>query len=891
MTPEVDLAGRTLAHYRLVERIGAGGMGVVYRAEDTHLDRIVAIKVLPADAVADPERRRRFVQEAKAASALNHANIIHVYDIGSADGIDFIAMEYVSGKTLDQLIGPLGLPVDDAMKCAAQVAAALAAAHAAGIVHRDVKPANVMVTEKGLIKVLDFGLAKLMERDEGLGSATTLARPPLTEQGTIVGTVAYMSPEQAEGKRIDARSDIFSFGSVLYEMVTGRRAFAGDSTVGTLAAILRQEPTPIEGIPPELEQIITRCLRKEPDRRIQHMDDVALALDELRDAARATRSRGPASPDAPAPGAGPRSRPWWLWPVGALLCVSLLAAVVVGNAGGIRDRLTGSAGPSPIRSIAVLPLENLSGNPEQEYFVDGMTDAITTELGKVSGFDKVSAWQSMKVYKKTTKSLGEIAGEVDVDALVQGVVLREGNRIRISSRLFRISPEKQLWANSYDRELREVLSLQSEVAQAIAREVGMSLAGRQAGTSAASMSVNPEAYDYYLRGSQYLEQRSDQAALRISAQMLERATALDPGFFQAYARLSYAHVFLWMNYYDRTEARRDAARDAAQTALKLRPMSAEAHWAMGSVYYLGYLDYPRALAELEAAERVNSNDSQVHAIIGGVKRRQGRFEDAAESLEKATALNPNFATHFFDLAVTYSLLRRYGDADRPFQRALSLDPQAQFFARRAWFALLSGRPDVARATLVEARDKSLTFVLLPYYGFQLERYSGHNDAALSGLASEPLEAFEWQWFYVPKALLQADALALLGQPEAARRAYDAARKLLEDKLRAQPDDDRYYGSLGAAYAGLGRRKEAVEAGKKGMELCPPGKEAWRATFRMTDMARIYVMAGDPGEAIKLLDHLLSVPAEISIYALQHDPAWAPLKASAGFQDLIRKYSR
>jgi len=891
MTPEVDLAGRMLAHYRLVERIGAGGMGVVYRAEDTHLDRTVAIKVLPADAVADPERRRRFVQEAKAASALNHANIIHVYDIGSADGIDFIAMEYVSGKTLDQAIGRRGLPLDDALKCAAQVAAALAAAHAAGIVHRDVKPANVMVSGKGLIKVLDFGLAKLVERDEGLGSATTLARPPLTEQGTIVGTVAYMSPEQAEGKTIDARSDIFSFGSVLYEMVAGRRAFAGESTVGTLAAILHQEPAPIEGIPPELEQIIARCLRKEPDRRIQHMDDVALALEELRDAARATRPRGPASPKAPAHGAGSGPRPWWRWPAGALLCLSLVAALVAGNVGGIRDRLTGSAGPSPIRSIAVLPLENLSGNAEQEYFVDGMTDAITTELGKVSGFDKVSAWQSMKVYKKTTKSLGEIAREVDVDALVQGVVLRDGNRVRISSKLFRISPEKQLWANSYDRELREVLSLQSEVAEAIAREVGVSITGRQPGPPAAAMSVNPEAYDYYLRGSQYLEQRSDQAALRISVQMLERAVTLDPGFSLAYAKLAYAHVFLWMNYYDRTEARRDAARDAARMAMQLRPDSAEAHWAMGSVYYRGYLDYTRALQELDAAQKINPNDSQVEEAIAGVKRRQGRFDDAVAHFEKATSLSPNFATHFFDLAVTYSLLRRYGDADRPFQRALSLDPQAQFFARRAWFALLSGRPDVARATLVEARDKSLSYVLLPYYWFQLERYAGHNDAALSGLASEPLEAFEWQWFYVPKSLLQADALASMGQPEAARRAYDAARKLLEDKLRSQPDDDRYYGSLGAAYAGLGRRKEAVEAGKKGMALCPPSKEAWRATFRMTDMARIYVMVGEPGEAIKLLDHLLSVPAEISTYALENDPTWAPLKASAGFQDLIRKYSR
>jgi eukaryotic-like serine/threonine-protein kinase len=272
----------------------------------------------------------------------------------------------VSGKTLDQAIGRNGLQVEDALNCAAQVANALAAAHAAGVVHRDLKPANVMITDRGLVKVLDFGLAKLVERDEGSESAATLARSPMTERGTIVGTVAYMSLEQAEGKAVDVRSDIFSFGSVLYEMVAGRRAFAGDSTVGTLAAILHQEAAPIEGIPPELGQIIARCLRKEPDRRIQHMDDVALALDELRDAARATRSRGAASLNVPAPGAGSRSKSWWLWPAAALLCLSLVAAVVVGIVGGIRDRLIGSAGPSPIRSLAVLPLENLSGNLEQE---------------------------------------------------------------------------------------------------------------------------------------------------------------------------------------------------------------------------------------------------------------------------------------------------------------------------------------------------------------------------------------------------------------------------------------------------------------------------------------------------------------------------------------------
>jgi TolB-like protein/Flp pilus assembly protein TadD len=847
--------------------------------------------VLPADAVADPERRRRFAQEARSASALNHPNIIHVYDIDTAEGTDFIAMEFVRGKTLDRVIGRDGLDTRQALKCAVQIADALAAAHSAGIVHRDLKPANIMLTDKGVVKVLDFGLAKLTDTSRDGGFSTTRAASPVTEHGMIVGTVAYMSPEQAEGKTVDARSDIFSFGSVLYEMVTGRRAFAGDSTVGTLAAILHQEPAPNERISPELETIISRCLRKDPARRSQHMGEVGLALQDLADAKHAPVSPVPAAPPSQDRDLPPRRTRRRVWAAAGVLVTVAAALLVLWRVPALRSRLTGASESAPIRSIAVLPFENLSGNPEQEYFVDGMTDAITTELGKVTGFDKVSAWQSMKLYKKTTKPLGEIAREVDVDALVQGVVLREGNRVRISPKLFRVNPEKQLWATSYDRELREVLSLQSEVAQAIAREVGVSLGGGQPGPSAAALSVNPEAYDYYLRGNQSLEQLMEESRERVAVQMYEQAVALDSNFFQAYAKLAYAHSLLWLNYYDRTESRRDAARAAARTALRLQPNSAEAHLAMGWVHYYGDLDYSAALEEFDAAQKINPNDSQVESAIAGVKRRQWRLDEAVSHYERATSLSPNRATDVFNLAVTYALLRRYPDADKLFHRAFSLDPQGQFFARRAWFALLSGKPDTARATLLEARDKKYTYQLIPYYWYELERWTGDYRAALSILSSDRSEAFEWQWFCVPKTLLQAGALSLMGQSEAARRAYDAARETLEDKLRAQPDDDRYYGSLGVAYAGLGRKKEAVQAGKKGMELCPPSKEAWRATFRAVDMARIYVMVGEPGEAIKQLDYLLSVPAEISADALRADPTWAPLKTSAGFQELVRKYGR
>ncbi len=284
------MVGKVLAQYQISEKLGEGGMGVVWKARDTRLDRFVALKTLSAERLADPERKRRFVQEAKAASALNHPNIVHIYDIAEADGVQFIAMEYVAGKTLDQLIGRKGLRFNEALKYSIQIADALAKAHSAGIIHRDLKPSNIMVTENGLVKVLDFGLAKLAETAAGeFGETATVKAPegPNTEEGTIVGTIAYMSPEQAEGKKVDARSDIFSLGSVLYEMVTGRRAFHGDSKLSTLSAILKEDPKPVSSVmldvPRDLEKIISHCLRKDVERRFQHMADVKTLLDELKE--------------------------------------------------------------------------------------------------------------------------------------------------------------------------------------------------------------------------------------------------------------------------------------------------------------------------------------------------------------------------------------------------------------------------------------------------------------------------------------------------------------------------------------------------------------------------------------------------------------------------------
>jgi len=885
--PPLDLTGQTLGHYRLMDKIGSGGMGVVYVAHDTHLERNVAVKVLPSGVVADPERRQRFVQEAKSASALNHPNIIHIYDIDRTDDIDFMAMEFVAGRSLDQVIGRNGLPVGEVLKYAVQIADALAAAHAVGIVHRDLKPANVMVTEKGLVKVLDFGLAKLVETALSPANAATMTARPQTQEGVVMGTSPYVSPEQAEGKTIDARSDIFAFGSVLYEMVTGRRAFQRESTIGTLAAILHQEPKPLANVPPELERVIARCLRKDPERRFQNMADIRVALEELKDES----DSGKLIPAHRGPIAGLRPKGSKLVLAAVSFAFILIAFIGIWKGGLFRAGANGRSALSPIRSIAVLPLENMSGDPGQDYFADGMTDAVTTELGKIGGFERVISWQSMKRYKKSTQSAEAIADELSVDVLVAGTVLREGGRVRISPKLIRAKPEKQLWAESYDRDLRDIISLQSEVARTIAREVNVAVSAKASGPAAPTSAVDPEAYDAYLRGNQDLERNMEEAPLRSAIRRFEQAIAKDPDFSDAYAQLAYAHSLLWLNYYDRAEKRRDAAQAAARKALELRPDSAKSHLAMAWVHYYGFLDYDRALQEVAIAQKLSPNDSEALNISVNIQRRQGKFEEARALFDKLIALDPKSAIHVFAKAVTTAVLRRYRDAEPLFERANSMAPNGQFYARQARFALLGGRPDIARAALTAAKDNAFQYVLLPYAEYQLELYAGNYAAAEACLASDAAPAFEWQWIYIPKPLLHAQIMAATGKPDEARRDYEEARSVLAKRLRLQQDDDRLYGSLGAAYAGLGMKKEAIEAGRKGKELCPISKEAWRGGFRLEDMARIYAMVGETDLAIRQLDEVLSIPAEISTAVLLVDPLWAPFKNNPRFQELIRKYSQ
>ena len=686
------MIGQTISHYQILGKLGEGGMGVVYKARDTHLDRFVALKVLPPEKVADPERKRRFVQEAKAASALNHPNIITIYDIDTSGGVDFIAMEYVEGQTLSRLISRRPLPLEQALDYGVQIASALAAAHRAGITHRDLKPGNVMVTgpegsgHPGLVKVLDFGLAKLTEAGVPGEDQPTRTLQQQTEEGALLGTVAYMSPEQAEGKPVDSRSDIFSFGVLLYEMVSGRRAFERDSKLSTLSAILREEPKPLGGdVPPELDRIVSRCLRKDPNRRSQHMGDVKVALEELREESVSAKLAAPATPAA-------RRRPW-LW--GAPVLAVLVAALAWWGLSAWRQRVSERAPAGRIESIAVLPLANLSGDPAQEYFADGMTEALISDLAQIGALRVISRTSVMQ-FKGTRKALPEIARELKVDAVLEGSVLRAGNRVRISAQLIEGATDRHLWAQNYERDLTDVLALQGEVARAVAGQIQVRLTPREQTRLAKARPVKPEAYEYYLRGI-HLGSVS-KSEVQVAIGMLERAAEIDPGFAVAHAYL--AQLCAWMVFFYAPEEQAQwepRAYGAVDKALALDPDLAEAYVARGQLLWTPSNHFPheKAIREFRRALALKPNSSDAHGWLAGVYNHVGLLEEGLRHSRQALAIDPSYRPARTQEMLALVGLGRYEDALSLWQGL----PQRGSGELIAYVSALAGRLSEARAKL------------------------------------------------------------------------------------------------------------------------------------------------------------------------------------------------
>jgi eukaryotic-like serine/threonine-protein kinase len=728
------MIGRTLGHYTVVEHLGTGGMGEVYVAEDSRLGRRVALKVLPEEISDDVARLERFEREARSLAALNHPGIVTVYSVEEVDGVRFLTMELVEGETLDRRIPEGGLPIAPLLPLAAALADAVAAAHERGVVHRDLKPQNVMVTRDGRVKVLDFGLARTYGRvanaDDAPAESVALSR--LTRTGEIVGTLPYMAPEQVEGRPADSRTDIFALGVVLYEMATGRRPFAGRSAVELSYSILTKTPASISELRPDLPRQLGRllrlCLEKDPDRRLQSAKDLRNHLrdleDELRSGADPVLERGRPRPPA-ARRRGLRAA---------------AAAVTAGFAAwGLSLWLPTSTAEPLASSIAVLPFENLSGDPEQDFFADGLTDALITILGRFGSLH-VKSRTSVVGYRGTSKPVAAIARELGVDLLVEATWLPIDDRVRISAKLIDAATDRQLWADSYERRLEDVLGLQAEVAGEIARAIqGRLSPADRARLAAEGRSVDPAAYEAYLRGRHLWRQWRTEAAW-LSLEQHESAVALDPSFAPAWAGVAEA---LWLLAFFGQLPPADAfprAREAAEEALRLDPDLAEAHVAMGSVKIYGDRDFAGGERDLRHALKLNPNSFMAHDALSAYLVIAGRPEEGLDVMRRGHRLDPlsfwanlRLGWQYYAAGRHEEALEWYGTARQLFpheplvplymaepllalgrsEEALAACQRAPSRSCAAEYAL-AGQPERARAVLEEFEESLKESGIGPY---------------------------------------------------------------------------------------------------------------------------------------------------------------------------------
>ena len=736
ITPKENLQkGSTVAgRYTILEELGRGGMGVVYKAEDTKLRRTVALKFLPPELTHIPEVNERFTREAQAAAALDHPNICTVYEFDQADKTSFISMAYIEGQSLKEKIASGPFELDEALNIATQVAEGLQEAHKKGIVHRDIKSANIMVTENKQAKIMDFGLARITE--------STL----VTQEGMTMGTVTYMSPEQARGEEVDFRTDIWSLGVVLYEMLTGKLPFKGEHEQAIVHSILKEKPEPVTDskpdIPVSIEQVVSKALEKNPEKRYQQVEDLlddlksisaGIVPEEIKSRLRKAKLRK-------------RKRAILYAGVAGLIIIATVIALSL---------FTGPA--EAIDSIAVLPLENLTGDVEQNYFVDGVTDELIGQLAQISGLRRVISRTSVMKYKDTDKSLPEIAQELNVDAVVEGTVYQVGERVRIRVQLIDALPEERnLWAHTYERAGTEVLAMYNEVARAIVNEVQITLTSKEETRLASALQINPQAYEAYLKGMSHLYKLTP-PELDAALYYFEQALEIDPNYALAYTGIS----FVWigrqqMGLLIPSEAT-PKAKEAAQRALELDDTLAEVHYTLGIIRTWSDWDWEGGEQAFKRALELKPNYAEALVYYSNLLCYMDRLDEALTMAERAVQLDPLNSIILTISVTVLEYLRRFDDIIERCQKALQTSPNDPVGHNGLWCGYYM--KGMYEESLKSAKAFFTGLGMAPIAEAMAQGYEEDGYSGAMTSAAEIMAAFSKQTYVSPYFIAQMYAFA------------------------------------------------------------------------------------------------------------------------------------
>jgi len=886
--------GELIGHYRIESLIGIGGMGEVYLARDERLGRKVALKLLPERLTADETQLSRFKTEARSASALNHPNILTVYEIGVEGNRQFIATEFIEGITLRASLAPGRMNLHDALEIAVQVASALAAAHETGVVHRDIKPENIMLRPDGYAKMLDFGIAKLTEQrpasdDHDIGTTAVLQTRP----GLVIGTARYMSPEQARGQTMDARSDIWSLGVVVYEMVGGIPPFPGETPSDCIASILKTEPPPLSGVlsdvPLKLESILQKALRKNSDERYQTIKEMLADLRILKGELEAESSLPQTKARAESIVSKIKGHKR-----GVLL--SLAAAILAATVFAYSFFFV-APGPSPNeKSIAVLPFENLSEDKSNAYFADGIQDEILTRLSKIADL-KVISRTSTQRYKNTSQDLSKIANQLGVVNLLEGSVQKTNDQVRVNVQLIRAADDSHLWAETFDRKLTDIFSVESEVAKSIADQLRAHLTGREEQAIAAKPTDNPDAYDAYLRGLAYTLKTGDTPANALGAQKyLREAVRLDPKFALSWALLSYVDALGYLTLtLQPTVALREETRQAAETALTLQPKLGEAIVAKGYYHYACLKDYDTAVRYFEQARPFLPNSSQIPESLAYVARRRGQWDQSETFFNEAERLDPRNVNLLTSHAASSIVRRRFPEALRKLDQVLDVTPDdVDTLAVKAAIAQAMGDLRRASALLAPLRPNADDTIALGTQVYQaiLERRPVQIIPRLKEILAKPDPALGY--FNGELRFWLGWAQEVGGDHAAAHESWRQARAELEPFLKEQAENPALIGDLALTNMGLGDKAAALALSERAMAVIPIEKDVVGGPTPLEVLARVAAQLGERDRAIAALQKLLSIPyagplasnLPLTPGLLRLDPMFDPLRNDPRFQELI-----